>query len=100
MNKERRVYEIKTLYINRLFITKVIIDPHVDKHSDHINDELILKIIRELHCKNYEYMMIRNRFKYFRSFIKWDEKWYKIIWLLEDNESYIGIVTIHKDRRI
>ena len=100
MEIRRREYEVKYLYVNRLFITKIIIDPHVDKHSDHINDELILEIIREINYQESKPTETKGQFKYFCSFIKRNDKWYKIIWLLEENERYIGIVTIHRDRRI
>ena len=37
----RREYSIDPITINGKTIRKLIIDPHVDKHADHISDDLI-----------------------------------------------------------
>jgi len=39
----RREYEINPIIVNGLSFKKLIIDPHVDKHSEHISDELIFQ---------------------------------------------------------
>ncbi|MBC7427960.1 MAG: hypothetical protein H7336_05055 [Bacteriovorax sp.] len=41
---ERRAYKINIIVINKIEIEEVIIDSHVDRHSDHISDELILEL--------------------------------------------------------
>ena len=46
---KRREYDIDPILINRVYITKVIIDPHYEeKHKESINDELILKLVNKL----------------------------------------------------
>jgi hypothetical protein len=40
-DRMRREYQIKELRINGKVINKVIIDEHVDKHVDHIDDSLV-----------------------------------------------------------
>lgn len=96
----RREYQIPPLYINGLIITKLIIDPHVDKHSDHIDDELIKKIVRRLDQEGHIPTGINDGFKYFASRIYYEGKAYKMVWLLEESFLYIGVITVFKDRRI
>lgn len=96
----RREYDIELLTINKKRITKLIVDGHVDKHSDHINDDLIKKLIRYLDGELFEPTKEVDGFQYFASTIKESEKWYKVVWLLEENSLYIGVITAFKDRRI
>lgn len=96
----RREYEIPSLCINGLIITKLIIDDHVDKHSDHITDELIINLVRSLHMESQEPTGEKDGFKYFASTIKENGQAYKLIWLLEESFLYIGVITAFKDRRI
>ena len=45
----RREYNIEPITINRLTIYTVIVDPHYEeKHAEHIDDALILKLVRKL----------------------------------------------------
>lgn len=41
-----------------------------------------------------------EEFKYYVSKIVFREKWYKIVWLIERNLNYLGIISIFRDRRI
>lgn len=46
---ERRQYKIKTILVNRLRINEVIISIHYEEnHLNHMNDDLILKLVNEL----------------------------------------------------
>lgn len=96
----RREYDIKPLTINKLTITRLVIDNHLDKHSNHINDELVKILIRALDGQRFEPENESNGFKYFASRIKENDKWYKLVWLLENNSLYIGVITVFRDRRI
>jgi hypothetical protein len=98
--KTRREYAIKPLTINSRNITKLIVDDHVDKHSDHINDELIKRLIKTLDNERFEPVKEVDGFQYFASAIKDNNKWYKLIWLLEENLLYIGVITAFRDKRI
>jgi hypothetical protein len=98
--KMRREYDIEPLCINKITINKLIIDGHLDKHSDHIDDELVKKLIRALDGQRVEPAKEVDRFKYFASTIKENDKWYKVVWLLENNSLYIGVITAFRDRRI
>ena len=94
----RREYDIEPL--NKIIFSKLVIDGHLDKHSDHIDDELIKKLIRSLDGQRVDPAKEADGFKYFASTIKENNKWYKLVWLLEDNSLYIGVITAFRDRRI
>lgn len=96
----RREYDIEPLTINGRIIRKLAIDPHVDKHADHIDDELVKNIITLLDGGDFSPVKIDDGFSYFANTLKYQENWYKIIWLLEDESFYIGVITVFKDRRI
>ncbi len=96
----RREYEIDPLHVNGLLITKLIVDPHVDKHSDHINDDLIKSIVRHLDKEKHVPTGENEGFKYFASTIRHAGQVYKLIWLLEESFLYLGVITAFRDRRI
>ena len=100
INFVRREYDIEPISINGILITRLMIDPHVDKHSDHINDDLIKEIIRYLDKEDHTHAGENNGFKYFASIIRHLDQAYKLIWLLEEESLYIGVITAFKDRRI
>jgi hypothetical protein len=100
----KREYEIEPLVVNNRVISKLIIDSHVDshvdKHADHIDDELIKLVVRCLNGEVYLPIGEDNGFRYFATNLKYEEKWYKLVWLLERDDLYIGVITVYKDRRI
>ena len=96
----RREYNIRPFLVNDIIISKLIIDLHVDKHSDHISDELIKKLVSHLEGKILFPVGRKGRFEYFVSTIKHGKYFYKLVWLLEDDCSYVGILTVFIDRRI
>ena len=96
----RREYEIGPLVINNRVIQRLIIDPHVDRHADHIDDDLIKQIVRRLHGGAYRPVKQEDGFSYFATKVEISERWYKLIWLLEKDFLYIGVITVFKDRRI
>jgi hypothetical protein len=96
----RREYDIEPVRVNGALISKLLIDEHVDKHADHINDDLIKKLIRYLDGEVFVPTAERNGFNYFATIIKEGTQCYKLVWLLENNFLYIGVITAFKDRRI
>lgn len=82
-------------------INRVIIDPHFEiKHGDSINDELILELVKKLNGR-IEIPEVKDQegFSYFATLIEHDEKQYRLIWLLEDNAIYIGVINVYRDDR-
>ena len=95
--KKRRIYRV-LLHINGIKITEVAIDSHYEiKHSESISDELILNHVYLLNdgdftpessSKNFEYCMTENLI------IK--NKKYRLIWLIEKSELYVGIINAYR----
>lgn len=97
---KQRVYRIIPIFINGLKISEVIIDPHYEKkHGASINDELILNLVRQLNCCDELALKSTERYSYFTNLIKLNDKQYRLVWLLENNETYIGIVNVYRDKR-
>ncbi|RYZ78386.1 MAG: hypothetical protein EOP06_29160 [Proteobacteria bacterium] len=95
---KRRSYEID-IVINAKPISRVIIDPHYElKHSASMSDELILELVRKLDGARTEPEKRLGSYAYFESRIELRAKSYKLIWLLEENEIYIGIINAYRRR--
>jgi hypothetical protein len=93
----RREYDIDVV-VNKIKITKAIIDPHYeDKHSESINDEIILNLIKQLDGKSFEIEDRKSPFSYYvANKVKHNQKQYKLVWLLEDDQIYIGVVNAYR----
>lgn len=72
----------------------MIIDPHYElKHSRSINDEIILALVKLLHGFSYEPVAAKENYQYFNvDGLEYQGKRYRLIWVLEKDESYIGII--------
>jgi len=94
---KRREYDIDIL-VNRRRITKVIIDSHYEKkHSTTIDDQIILKLVKTLDGEIIEPDAEDPPYSYFsQDRIELDGKFYKLIWLLEDDELYVGVVNAYR----
>ena len=75
-----------------------MIDPHYElKHADSISDELIVELVKKLDGLEQEADDEDPPFSYFTSDkIELNGKFYKLIWLLEDNQIYIGVVNAYR----
>jgi hypothetical protein len=97
---ERRSYKIDSIVVNGRFYSEVIIDSHYEeKHSDHINDELILSLVKLLNGRFEIPVDSEEGFNYFVTIIELDLKYYRLIWLLENDAVYIGIVNAFRDSK-
>ncbi len=96
---QRRDYQ-KRFVVNDVFITKVIIDPHYEKkHSESINDELVLELVSLLNGKCFEPDSVFGRFSYFVTpRMEYRSKIYKLIWLMESGETYLGVVNAFRSK--
>ena len=92
----RREYDISIVF-NEIEIKKVIIDPHFEeKHAESINDEIILGLVKQLdglvripEPRHYPY-------SYFSEELKLNGKHYRLVWLIEDQEIYIGVLNAYR----
>ena len=96
----RRTYKIETIVINELSVHHVVVDDHyMVKHSDHISDELILELVKLLNGIDQQPDKSIRGFSYFVNLLMFDKKQYRLIWLLEDNQIYIGVINAYRDDR-
>jgi hypothetical protein len=96
----REKYYIDMILINNRIIDQPIIDPHTKKHKDHIDHSLIKEVVLSLHGDQYIPVARKDDFLYFATNINYNNSFYKLVWLLQDYETYIGVITLYKDRRI
>ena len=90
---EKRVYDL-SLVINDRQITQVVIDSHYEiKHSETMNDDLILDLVCLLNNRNFEPEKIAGDFQYFKADpIILNGLSYRLIWVLEKNKIYVGVI--------
>jgi hypothetical protein len=94
---KRREYDI-SIVVNRVQITKVIIDPHYEeKHAASVSDELILELVKTLDGQVFLPDDVAPPYSYFRTDgIELDGRLYRLIWLLEEDQIYIGVVNAYR----
>jgi hypothetical protein len=94
---ERREYDISIVF-NEIEIKKVIIDPHFElKHAESITDEIILQLVQLLNGQELEPDDVKPPYSYFTlEGMDVDGKLYKLVWLLEDHQIYIGVVNAYR----
>ena len=90
---ERRDYKI-FITVNSKTINRVLIDPHYEiKHGESVDDEIILSLVLMLDGKSFEPEAEKDGFQYFKTDpLDLNGVNYRLIWLLEENEIYIGVV--------
>lgn len=94
---KRREYSVR-IVVNERRINKVVIDPHYEeKHSDSITDEVIIKLVKTLDGEIIVPELESPPFAYFtQEKVELEGKFYRLIWLLEDDELYIGVVNAYR----
>jgi hypothetical protein len=93
-------YAIETIVVNGIEVSRVIIDDHYkEKHSDYMTDDLILKLVVQLAGRKELPEEVVGKFSYFATLIELDEKQYRLVWLLEKDAIYIGVVNAYRDKR-
>jgi hypothetical protein len=94
---KRREYDI-SIEFNFRRIKKVIIDPHYkEKHAESITDEIILELVKKLDGLVVVPDDVNPPFSYFKDdSMELNGKLYRLIWLLEDDQIYIGVVNVHR----
>ncbi len=93
----RRAYDIQ-ITVNGRRITKVIIDAHYEaKHFGSLNDDIILRLVNLLDGLRFEPEDDDAPYLYFATDgLVLDDKKYKLVWLLEDDMLYIGVVNAYR----
>lgn len=98
---KQTTYKIAPITVNEIRINQVVIDSHyAAKRLDHMSDDLILKLVRELNGRRELPESKSGHYAYFATLIELnDGKQYRVIWLLEGHAIYIGVVNAYRDRR-
>jgi hypothetical protein len=100
VKSEQRIHKIDPITVNGVKIVQVIIDAHYEeKHHSYMSDDLILKLVKELDGRQELPETKTDQYSYFATLIEFEEKKYRLIWLLEDHAIYIGVVNAYRDRR-
>lgn len=96
---ERRTYDVH-LAINGKRIRHVVIDPHYEKkHGRSMNDGLILDLVRLLDGSFFYPEDEEGPFQYFvNDGLDIGGKLYRLVWLLERDRVYVGVVNAHRRR--
>ena len=94
----RRSYRIDSVIVNGKGYSEVIIDSNYEeKHSGQINDELILALVLRLNGRYENPVGTQYNYSYFVTMIDLGQKLYRLVWLLEDDAIYIGVVNDFRD---
>ncbi len=93
----RREYDIK-ITVNGRAIKKVVIDPHYElKHGDSVDDPTILALVGQLDGRDFQPDDIDGSFQYFATDqMELEGKKYKLVWLLENDTLYIGVLNTYR----
>ena len=98
MAVSRRVYPVHVV-INGKSLSSVVIDPHYEeKHAESVSDGIILELVKRLDGKTFRPVDTDEEgFQYFvNDHMELDGKFYKLIWLLQENEIFVGIVNTYR----
>ena len=99
-DKKRRRYVISSIIFNGRIYTEVIIDPHYElNHRDQINDDLILSLVMLLNDSYEVRHDQRGNYSYFVKKLKLAGKNFRLIWVTEKGNDYIGVINTFRDSR-
>jgi len=98
---DRSEFDIEPIQVNRLTISKVIIDSHYKKkHADYMTEQLILSLVKSLHGRiEVPETVDEDGYSYFATLLNHKNKQYRLVWLIEDNAIYIGVLNAYRDDR-
>ncbi len=97
---QRRSYKIKKILLNGMAISEVIIDSHYEeKHNRYMNDDLILALVQKLDGRRELPDSFQGPYSYYATMVEYNNKKYRLVWLLEHKAIYIGVINAYRDKR-
>jgi hypothetical protein len=80
--------------VNDRALNRVVIDQHYrENHADSVNDELILRLVRELDGKTFPIELTRGEFQYFTAApVQYADKPYRLVLVLCVSDDYLGVI--------
>ena len=93
----RREYPCQ-IKVNGTPINRVVIDDHYEQaHAESITDSIILRLVMALDGGYFEPDEVKDPYSYYvTEGLILDRQRYKLIWLLEDQNIYIGVVNAYR----
>jgi hypothetical protein len=96
----QREYALK-LVVNGRTLERVAIDDHYKlKHSDSVNDALILELVKTLNRRSYLHENVtRSGWEiYVLDPVHLKGKGYRLVWCLHPEESILGVINTYRRR--
>lgn len=90
---------IGPLLINDRWIYRIVVDDHVKKHPE-ITNEIIKELVKGLAWEKFESTKQATPYTYFAELRMFENKQYRVVWLVEDNQDFIGILTVFRDKKV
>jgi hypothetical protein len=87
-------YKLQIL-VNGKNITELIIGDHYKENHPDINDEIIIDLVSLLDGKRFVGEKT-DQYEYFRSELERNQKLYGLIWILEENKVYVGVINTYR----
>ena len=84
---------IMTLAVNGIRFHEVWIDPHYEeRHSESINDQLVLKLVKLLDGTDHDAGVIgSNEYSFFATDMEFEGNPYRLIWVIPPDHSFLGV---------
>jgi hypothetical protein len=95
----RRTFQIQRITVNGRPISRVVVDDHATENHPDITDDTILDLVRLLDGIEQSPDDKKQPFEYFATLLPLQEKQYRLVWLLEDEQLYVGVLTAYRDDR-
>ena len=91
---------INKISVNGIEFQRVLIDwKHISARHPDIHKSLVLTAADQLNGKHFVPDKTKHPYQYFVSMLSIERKSYRLIWLIEKNNDYLGIINLYRDDR-
>ena len=93
MMSDRSEYPIE-IRLNERKLTRIIIDQHYkEKHSETMNDRLIIVLVKTLDGESFPVETKKGEFEFFTvEPVEWKKKPYRVILMLCVSDDFVGVI--------